>query len=90
MLYNIIMNKKYDVIVIGAGFAGATAAKVVSLPVTVGGVELDQLDTNFALKQNKHIFIVGEALNVDGICGGYNLRFAITSGFKATDSILNE
>ena len=56
--------------------------------VTVGGVELDQLDTNFALKQNRHIFIVGEALNVDGICGGYNLRFAITSGFMAVNSML--
>lgn len=56
--------------------------------VTVGGVELDQLDTNFALKQNRHIFIVGEALNVDGICGGYNLRFAITSGFMAINSML--
>ena len=59
-----------------------------SSQLTVGGVSLDQIDNNFALKKNNHIFIVGEALNVDGSCGGYNLRFAITSGFKVISSLL--
>jgi len=61
-----------------------------SAQVTVGGVELEEVDTNFALKQDKRVYIIGEVLNVDGICGGYNLRFAITSGFKAVNSILNK
>ena len=59
-----------------------------SAQVTVGGVSLNQIDNNFALKKNNHIFIIGEALNVDGSCGGYNLRFAITSGFKVISSLL--
>ena len=59
-----------------------------SAQVTVGGVALDQIDNNFVLKKNSHIYIVGEALNVDGSCGGYNLRFAITSGFKTILSLI--
>ena len=57
--------------------------------VTVGGVSLNQINEGFALKNSQNIYILGEALNVDGICGGYNLRFAITSGFLAVTSIIN-
>ena len=53
--------------------------------VTVGGVDLNEVDDNF--KKNK-VYFIGEVLNVDGCCGGYNLRFVITSGFKATLSLL--
>lgn len=56
--------------------------------VTVGGVILNQINEGFALKNEKNIYILGESLNVDGICGGYNLRFAITSGIVAVNSIL--
>ena len=57
--------------------------------VTVGGVSLNQINGDFALKNSQKVYILGEALNVDGICGGYNLRFAITSGFLAVASIIN-
>ena len=53
--------------------------------VTVGGVDLNEVDDDF--KKNK-VYFIGEVLNVDGCCGGYNLRFAITSGFKAALSLL--
>lgn len=53
--------------------------------VTVGGVDLNEVDDDF--KKNK-VYFIGELLNVDGCCGGYNLRFAITSGFKAALSLL--
>ena len=56
--------------------------------VTVGGVDLNQINTSFAVKNMKNVYIIGESLNVDGICGGYNLRFAITSGFVAVQDIL--
>ena len=58
--------------------------------VSVGGVSLNQINTVFALKNEKNVYIIGESLNVDGICGGYNLRFAITSGMIAVDSILEK
>ena len=53
--------------------------------VTVGGISLIEVDDDF--KRNK-VYFIGELLNVDGCCGGYNLRFAITSGFKAALSLL--
>ena len=53
--------------------------------VTVGGIDLNEVDDNF--KKNK-VYFIGEVSNVDGCCGGYNLRFAITSGFKAALSLL--
>ena len=53
--------------------------------VTVGGIDLNEVDDDF--KKNK-VYFIGEVLNVDGCCGGYNLRFAITSGFKAALSLL--
>ena len=53
--------------------------------VTVGGIVLNEVDDDF--KKNK-VYFIGEVLNVDGCCGGYNLRFAITSGFKAALSLL--
>jgi predicted flavoprotein YhiN len=31
----------------------------------------------------KGLYITGELLDVDGICGGYNLHFAWGSGIKA-------
>ena len=53
--------------------------------VTIGGIQLTEVDDGF--RRNK-VFFVGELLNVDGCCGGYNLRFAITSGFKVALSLL--
>ena len=53
--------------------------------VTVGGILLDEVDDNF---RRNNVFYIGELLNVDGCCGGYNLRFAITSGFKAALSLV--
>ncbi len=53
--------------------------------VTVGGVSLSEVDNNF---RRNNVFYVGELLDVDGCCGGYNLRFAITSGFIAALSLL--
>ena len=29
----------------------------------------------------KDIYITGEALDVDGICGGYNMAFAFITGY---------
>ena len=57
--------------------------------VTVGGVSLNQINEGFAVKNSQNTYIIGESLNVDGICGGYNLRFAVTSGFMAVESILS-
>ena len=58
--------------------------------VTVGGVSINQINEGFAVKNSQNTYIIGELLNVDGICGGYNLRFAITSGILAVSSIISK
>lgn len=47
--------------------------------VFCGGVALDALDKNLQSLAQKNLFFVGEAVDVDGICGGYNLQWAWTS-----------
>ena len=33
------------------------------------------------------LYVVGELLDVDGTCGGYNLQWAFTSGYIAASQI---
>lgn len=56
--------------------------------VTTGGVLLSELDINrMELFKYPGIFIVGELANVDGICGGYNLQWAWSSGYVAGKAV---
>ena len=52
--------------------------------VTAGGVLTSQLDPD-TMEVRKHpgLYLTGELLDVDGICGGYNLQWAWTSGYLA-------
>lgn len=52
--------------------------------VCIGGISLSEisLDT-LESKLIPHIYFAGEILDVDGICGGYNLHFAWASGYIA-------
>jgi len=57
--------------------------------VTHGGIKLNSLShLTMRLKSNKHIFLCGEILNVDGPCGGYNLQWAWTSGILAAKGVI--
>ena len=59
--------------------------------VTHGGAALTEFDNNtLEAKKVKHLYAVGEALNVDGPCGGYNLGWAWSSAFLAAESVLKE
>ena len=44
--------------------------------VSVGGVDISSLNDNLSLKSDDNIYFAGEIIDVDGICGGYNLFFA--------------
>ena len=55
---------------------------------TTGGIPLTEIDpktTESLLVKN--LYFTGEILDVDGICGGYNLGFAWISGILAGRSI---
>ena len=56
--------------------------------VTAGGVLLSAVDPRtLESKRHKGVYITGEALDVDGDCGGCNLQFAWASGMLAGDSL---
>ena len=48
--------------------------------VVSGGVRLQSLTQKLESKTIKNLFFIGEACDVDGECGGYNLQWAWTSG----------
>lgn len=54
-----------------------------SAQVTAGGISLDEIDRNMRVKKYDGLYAVGESLDVDGKCGGYNLHFAFSTGIIA-------
>lgn len=68
---NIIDYKKYD------------NAQVCSGGVSLLDINIDTMES----KHHKNFYIIGELLDVDGDCGGYNLGFAWLSGILAGDNI---
>ena len=54
--------------------------------VAKGGIALDELNL-FEVKNKPNMFILGEATNQVGICGGFNLWYAFTSGMIVADKI---
>ena len=56
--------------------------------VSAGGISTDEIDHHtFESKKYKNMYISGEALDIDGDCGGYNLQFAFASGLCIADNI---
>ena len=52
--------------------------------VTAGGVKTDRIDPKTMESELvPGLFFAGEVLDVDGICGGYNLQWAWSSGALA-------
>ena len=54
-----------------------------SAQVTAGGVLLSEVTEHLESVICPGLFFAGEILDVDGICGGYNLQWAWTSGYLA-------
>jgi len=52
--------------------------------VCTGGVSLNEINPN-TMESNliNNLYITGELLDVDGICGGFNLAFAFITGYLA-------
>ena len=49
--------------------------------VCCGGVDTREVDpATMESRKCKNFYLAGELLDVDGICGGYNLQFAWSSG----------
>ena len=48
--------------------------------VTGGGVLISELSDTLESKIHKGLYVTGELVDVDGICGGYNLQWAFSTG----------
>ena len=78
LLVENIFNFKLDI----KSTKGFKFAQVVS-----GGVDLKEINNNFESKIVNGLYIIGELLDVDGDCGGYNLGFAWISGMIVGDNL---
>lgn len=52
--------------------------------VSVGGIKISEVNSSLESRKEKGVYFIGELLDVDGPCGGYNLTFAFASALKAT------
>ena len=73
--------KNFDLCVKGVnGFQNAQ--------VTAGGIKVDEFDKDsLESKFNKHLYAIGEILDVTGDCGGFNLQWAFSSATLCAKSI---
>ena len=56
--------------------------------VTAGGINIDEINLNdMSSKKQKNIYFIGEVLDIDGDCGGFNLYFAWSSAYRCANNI---
>lgn len=55
--------------------------------VTKGGVRLAEVNNDLMSKKQNGLYFCGEILDVDGLCGGYNLHWAFASALRVARSI---
>ncbi len=58
--------------------------------VHAGGVKLNEIDNNFKSKIYPNLWIIGELLDVDGLCGGFNLQFCWSSAAICAKNIVQQ
>ena len=55
--------------------------------VCTGGIPLNEINNNMESIYQNGLYLIGEILDVDGKCGGFNLAFAFITGYLAGKSI---
>ena len=55
--------------------------------VSHGGLSLSEINDSLESKKEKGLYFTGEVLDIDGMCGGYNLMFAFASAEKVKKAI---
>lgn len=54
-----------------------------------GGVSVEELNAHWELKKFPGIYMMGELLDIDGACGGFNLAFAFASACKVAKELIH-
>lgn len=77
-LLNVIHN--FEITVIGTNIGEET--------VTAGGVDLNEIDSKtMEIKKVPGLYCIGELLNIDGFCGGFNLQNAWSTAYVCASAI---
>ncbi len=59
--------------------------------ITCGGVSTDEINpSTMESKIVENLYIIGEIMDIDGDCGGYNLQWAFSSAYSAAISIVKK
>lgn len=59
--------------------------------VTAGGIDLDEINPKtMESKKCPNLYFIGEVLNIDGFCGGFNLQNAWSTAYVAANAILSD
>lgn len=59
--------------------------------VVCGGIRIEQVHPEtLESRLVPHLYFGGEVLDIDGLCGGYNLHFAFASGVLIAESIVKD
>ncbi|MCM1305897.1 MAG: aminoacetone oxidase family FAD-binding enzyme [Bacteroides sp.] len=64
------------------GLGNTSLAQVMS-----GGLNVDEFDKNLMSKKVAGAYAIGEALDIDGDCGGYNLQWAWSSAHAVANAL---
>ena len=55
--------------------------------VTIGGVSFEEVSFSLLSKKEPNVYFLGEVLDMDGLCGGNNLSWALLSALIVSDSL---
>lgn len=80
-LANAIKNYKFTI----EGLGDTSLAQVMS-----GGLDIREFDENLMSLKVKNAYAIGEAIDVDGDCGGYNLQWAFSSAKAVANAIAKQ
>ncbi|MBO5739040.1 aminoacetone oxidase family FAD-binding enzyme [bacterium] len=79
---DLILNKihNFEINIIGTNKGDET--------VTAGGIDLNEINPKtMGIKNFSGLYAIGEILNIDGFCGGYNLQNAWSTSYICANSI---
>jgi len=54
--------------------------------VTSGGLSVQEVNQNLRSKRDNKVFFIGEILDVDAVCGGFNIMWALASAEKVSNN----
>jgi hypothetical protein len=58
--------------------------------IMAGGVPMSELNFDLSFKKNPSLYVTGEAVNIDGDCGGYNLEWCWACAEVVVKSIIDK